>query len=277
MTTSAFTIETINEVFQKHAKERNIELPRVKVIIPVYNEEKSIENVVKRTCNVLSKMHLEHEILVIDDGSSDCTGEILGCLDVACAPNDKNRGKGYTIQKGFALAREDEYIVTIDGDGEHAPEDLPALLFPVLMNKADCVIGSRFTRYKNLEKGSYLNNQKRLSHLRKFGNWLFSTFMWFFTRRSIKDSQSGYRVFAPGIVKKLDIRSHGFMVETEITLQLIKQGYRVVEVPIHNGNPLRGSYMNILNDSVKIVLTIFRESFPKKVTPLIDGLIKKFN
>jgi len=98
----------------------------------------------------------------------------------------------------------------MDSDGEHYPEDIPLLLKPALLNQADMVIGSRFININGKRKGgSYLNNHKKYSQLRKFGNWLFSTTMLILTRKRVDDTQSGFRVFRPGVVKQLNVHRAG--------------------------------------------------------------------
>ncbi|OLS13078.1 MAG: glycosyl transferase family protein 16 [Promethearchaeota archaeon CR_4] len=243
---------------------------KVKVLIPAFNEARAIGPIIVRVQKVLQQINVPHEIIVIDDGSWDATPHIAFNLKATCNRNKYNRGKGFSIVKGFHLAKEDEFVITMDGDGEHYPEDIPALLRPVLLDEADMVIGSRFINVNGKRTGgSYLNNHKKYSLLRKFGNWIFSTVMLILTRKRINDTQSGFRVFRPGVVKKLCIQSLGFTIETEITAQVIVKGGRVKEVAIHNGIPLRGSYMHMVKDGLKIILTVIRAALPEQLKPIL--------
>ena len=97
--------------------------------------------------------------------------------------------------------------------------------------------------------------------------------MWLLTRKNISDTQSGFRVFRPGIIKHITVKSFGFTIETEITTQIIANGGRVKEVPIHNGTVLRGSYMRTLKDGLKIILTVCRDTFPKKFRPFFNTIL----
>ncbi len=163
----------------------------------------------------------------------------------------------------------------MDSDGEHYPEDIPLLLKPALQDQADMVIGSRFNNINGMGKGgSYLNNRKKYSQLRKFGNWLFSTAIWLLTGKKINDTQSGFRVFRPGVVQSLNIESLGFTIETEITSQVLVRSWRVQEVGIHNGRPFRDSYMHIIRDGIKIILTACKEVFPESSRPFFNVFLK---
>ncbi len=248
---------------------------KIKVILPAYNEALSIGPVISNVQKILTKLNLPFEIIVIDDGSNDGTGEIVKNLFVNYKRNRKNRGKGFSILKGLHFVDDDDFVIMMDSDGEHYPEDIPLLLKSALLNQADMVIGSRFCEIKGeMNGGSYLNNQKRYSQLRKFGNWLFSTTIWVLTRKKINDTQSGFRVFRPGVAKRLAIQSHGFTIETEITTQVLMSGGRVKEVAIHNGKPFRGSYIHIMKDGFKIILTACKEGFPKILRPYFDKILK---
>ncbi len=244
---------------------------KIKILMPAYNEARAIGSVLVRVQNILRQMNVPHEIIVIDDGSRDETAEIANGLCVICNRNKKNRGKGFSIVKGFHLAKPDEFVIMMDSDGEHYPEDIPMMLKPALLNQADMVIGSRFINVNGKRgRGSYLNNRKKYSQLRKFGNWLFTTVMLILTRKRINDTQSGFRVFRPGVVQQLNIQSRGFTIETEITTQVLAKGGRVKEVAIHNGKPLRGSYMSTVKDGIKIILTVCKETFPEKLKSLFN-------
>ncbi len=248
-------------------------LIKAKILLPAYNEEKTISEIIQRVKSVIQYMDLSAEIMVIDDGSRDRTAQIVRDLGVTCYSNKVNRGKGYSLIRGFRMVHDDEYVITIDSDGEHFPEDIPALMAPALLNEADMIIGSRFIDIRGkIGNGSYLNNGKKYTVLRKVGNWLFSKVMWILTRNEISDTQSGFRIFRPGIINQLILQSKGFTIETEITAQVIREQGRVKEIAIHNGQPLRGSYTRIITDGLKIIFSVCRETFPMSLRRLIDTL-----
>ncbi len=240
----------------------------IRIIIPVYNEEKAIEIVLRKTQKVLEPEY-HFNITAIDDGSKDHSQSILlqSPIPAEVLINKQNRGKGYTISRGFSSCKPDEIVVFMDADGEHPPEEIPNLIAPIIRNEADVVIGSRFLRRKNIknDKGSYLENQKEFSYLRKFGNFIFSILVFIFHHQFITDTQCGFRAYAPGIIKRFKNSSIGFQIETEMAIKCIQMGYRVKEIPINSGISSRKSHMKIISDSFKIGLLIIEMSLPKSL------------
>jgi len=119
----------------------------ISVIIPVFNEELTIGNVIERVKVVLQKIGLKYEIIVVDDFSADKSLELSTNQGAKVYSLKEHMGKGYALRAGFAKAK-GEIITTIDSDGSHRPEELPLLLTPILQNKADLVIGSRYLSQK---------------------------------------------------------------------------------------------------------------------------------
>ena len=114
----------------------------VSVVIPAYNEEKTIGDVISETISVMESLKLPYEIIVVDDGSTDDTGQIAARYKATVLFNGKNQEKGYALRKGFQHAQGD-IIVTIDSDGARNPKEIPDLLHP-LLNGIDMLAGSRF-------------------------------------------------------------------------------------------------------------------------------------
>ena len=119
------------------------------IIIPVYNEELTIGNIIDRTKKVMQQTGLKIEIIVVDDHSYDKSLEVAKERNVKIFTLKQHLGKGYALRAGFAHAKGD-IIVTIDSDGSHQPEELPEVLAPVLEDKADLVIGSRYMNHKKV-------------------------------------------------------------------------------------------------------------------------------
>ncbi len=117
------------------------------VIIPVYNEEQTVGNIIERTKIALQQQGLDFEIIVVDDQSHDRSVEVAKRHSVRLFSLKQHLGKGYVLRAGFAKAKGD-IIVTIDSDGSHRPEELAEVLAPVLQDKADMVIGSRYLNHK---------------------------------------------------------------------------------------------------------------------------------
>ncbi|MHA1728292.1 MAG: glycosyltransferase family 2 protein [Promethearchaeota archaeon] len=241
--------------------------------MPVYNEGKSILKIVDGINICLKNKPYFYRITIVDDGSTDDTFEVLknSSYKLNLISNKVNSGKGISLRKGMAQCTEQEIVITLDGDGEHIPEDIPSIIRPVVEETAKSVVGTRFEdnrflRFLNPKfSGSYSNNKKRFNFLRRFGNWLFSLFIWIATGVWLNDSQSGFRAFAPGVIPSLNLICNGFQIETEITMQLIKKGYNIEDVAIQTGRVNRPSYMGIVKDSFKILITIFRLKMPYKI------------
>jgi len=207
----------------------------------------------------------------VDDDSSDSTRQILDNLDVQRFYHRKNLGKGDVIKNVLGFLAPEEIIVTMDGDGEHDPRDLPKLLDPILTGHADIVIGSRFLR----DDAGYLGRAKSGKHIKNLGNKLYSLLLWIFTRKVIKDTQSGYRACKAKTAKRLHLSSDGFRIEMEMTVKALKRGYRVCEVAIQNRQGQRKSHIKIFTDGAKIAMTVLRESLPKQVKRVMDWLLPR--
>lgn len=261
---------------------KNISFP-IHIIIPVYNESKSILHVLSEIQRTLQ--NIPYFISIIDDGSTDDTLQQLEdyCCNkpvfdnIQIIRNSRNVGKGQTLQNGLNIADKNEIIIFIDGDGEHPPREIPRLILPIIKGEADFVIGSRFIKKKPSSRSykiNYLNNGKQFTRIRQFGNKFITFAIFACFRQIISDSQSGFRAFAPGIIKSYNTRYSGFEIETDMLLHYIKQKYRIMEVPIECGLSSRESHMNIIRDSLKILLVILEYRFPK-FSRLISLLIRK--
>ena len=245
---------------------------KINIVIPIYNEGKSILKLVKKIHLVLQDT-LQFRITIVNDCSTDNTLDLLknSSVETNLISTNENSGKGVSLIKGFDQCTNKEIIVTIDGDGEHLPEDIFPLIQPIIRGFAQATIGSRFRDnrffnfFLNNNKGSYSNNGKSLNYLRRFGNWIFSMFIWMSTRVWIVDSQCGFRAYAPGVIQSLNLNCKGFQIETEITMNLINKGLKIIDVPIHTGKGNRPSYMDIVIDSIKNGLTIIRLKLSRKI------------
>jgi glycosyltransferase involved in cell wall biosynthesis len=221
----------------------------VSVIIPAYNEEKTIGNVIGETINVMDNRDLPYEIIVVDDGSTDKTGRIASQYKATLLTNKTNMGKGYCLRRGFQRANGD-IIVTIDSDGEHQPKEIVDLLEPIL-NGIDLVAGSRFL-------GESRNFTTRLNGI---GNNLFNISIKLLTGTQITDSQSGFRAIKKEVLDAINLESDGYEIETEITVKSIMKGFRFQERPITcQRRRYSTSKIKILKDGTKIVKTIISSS-----------------
>jgi len=217
------------------------------VIIPMFNEEPTVGDVIDRTKEPLQKLGLEYEIIVVDDRSWDKSVEIARGRGAKVYRLKEHMGKGYALRAGFAKAKGD-IIATIDSDGSHRPEELPQLLAPILQNKADLVIGSRFS-------GPKPTSGKKFNAA---GVRIFNLLIKVFTGAEVSDSQSGYRVMRSVVLENLSLKSDEYQIESEMLVKIAKKGFRVCEVPISFEQRTYGrSRLDPIVDGVKIFLSIF--------------------
>jgi len=194
--------------------------PLLSVIMPVYNEEGTIEEIVSRVLAV----PLPIELIVVDDGSTDKTRALLSKLAEArqfkVFLQDENRGKGAAVRKGFAEASGDIFIIQ-DADLEYSPEEYPELIDLIVRGKADAVYGSRFLgRHRAFLFTHYLGNR----FLTLVTNVLYNTIL--------TDMETCFKAIRADRVRQMTLRSNRFGIEPEITAKLFKMGCRVYEVPI---------------------------------------------
>ena len=216
------------------------------IIIPVYNEELTIGNIIDRTENALQKIGIAHEIIVVDDRSYDKSLQEAKKRNVRLFTLKQHLGKGYALRAGFAQIKGD-IIVTIDSDGSHRPEELQRVLMPVLKERADLVIGSRYLNQKDVAARK----------LNAFGVRIFNYLIQLFTGVAITDSQSGYRAMKREVLFKQKLRSGGYEIESEMLVKTAKQGFRVTEVPISFEQRTYGrSGVDPMVDGSKILLSI---------------------
>ncbi len=200
------------------------------VIMPVYNEVDTVWEAVRQ----VQGMDVVKEVIVIDDGSTDGSREILSRLEAETRkdndpPNELkviyqpvNRGKGAAIRSAIAQATGDMIIIQ-DADLEYDPQDYKNLLDPILSGKADVVFGTRF----------YGGGPHRVLFFWHYlGNQILTLFSNFLTNLNLSDMEVGYKAFRAEILKSIRIKSNRFGFEPEITIKIAKKGLRVYEVPI---------------------------------------------
>ena len=191
------------------------------IIIPVYNEELTVGDVIDRAKAAAEQTGLPTEIIVMDDHSYDKSLLVAENRGVKLFSLKKHLGKGYALRAGFAKARGD-VIVTIDSDGSHKPEELPEVLAPIIRDQADLVIGSRYMDHKHVA-ARWLN---------AFGVRVFNFLIEMATGVAITDSQSGYRAMTREVLRSQKLYSGEYEIESEMLVKTARKKFRIAEVPI---------------------------------------------
>jgi hypothetical protein len=215
------------------------------VVIPAYDEGRTIRELVRRALAHCS------EVAVVDDGSSDGTADALAGLPVTLLRHDSNRGKGAALATGFewALANGADAIVTLDGDGQHRPEDIPRLLAAAEMHPDRLVIGAR------------LFGREAYPRARNFANNFADFWVAWAAGHPVADSQSGQRVYPARLlqeVTQLRKRASGFTFESEVVICAAQHGFMTVSVPIEAIHCASGrqSHFRPTRDITRIVAMI---------------------
>jgi glycosyltransferase involved in cell wall biosynthesis len=224
---------------------------KVSVIIPVFNEQGTIEAILQR----VKAQDIVTEILVIDDGSTDGTREILASMDeseqLRVILHDSNQGKGAAVRTGFQNAKGDVFLIQ-DADLEYDPRDYPKLIQPIQEGIADVVYGSRFLGGPRRSVMFWHMVANRM--LTFMTNLLYNTIL--------SDMETGYKLFRREIVEGMKIHANSFDFEPEFTAKILKKKVRVYEIPISfNPRDYEEGKKIGLRDAFQAVWTLIKYRF----------------
>jgi glycosyltransferase involved in cell wall biosynthesis len=209
----------LDRVYEKQSS--IIHVMNMTVIVPVFNEEKTIEEIIRR----VNKTGLASEILIVDDGSIDGTRAVLSRIEkqdhVRVVYHEENKGKGAAVRTGIEHATGDVILIQ-DADLEYDPRDYPNLLRPIEEGIADVVYGSRF-----------LGGARRpILFLNMVANKILTLTTNILYNNILTDMETGYKVFCRHVVQEMPLHARGFEFEPEFTAKILKRKVRIFEVPI---------------------------------------------
>ncbi len=220
---------------------------RYAVIIPALNAERTLRQVV-----VDARAQLE-PVVVIDDGSRDATGDVARTAGASVIRHDVNRGKGGALKTGFRWAMENGFdgVITLDADGQHLASEIPKFLRERERGGADLIIGGR----------SHLFGE--MLPRRRTANRVSAACIAWAAGVPITDSQSGFRFYSSSLIRKLELRTNGFDMESEVIVRAGRGGFPIVTIPIDLGfvDGISTSHYKPLKDTLRIAWTVFRTRF----------------
>jgi glycosyltransferase involved in cell wall biosynthesis len=224
---------------------------KISVIMPVYNEEDTLREILRR----VREVDLEKEIVVVDDGSTDGSPDILReeekAGDLRAFYHEQNQGKGATVRTGIEQASGDIILIQ-DADLEYDPIDYPALLWPFQRSNATVVYGSRFRGGPH--KAMLFTHMIANKILTLVTNVLYDSIL--------SDMETGYKAFRAEVIKDIPLRARGFEFEPEVTAKLLKRGHRIFEVPIsYSGREYHEGKKIGLKDAVIALWTLIKYRF----------------
>jgi len=216
---------------------------KIGVLICAYNEEKHIRKVVGKCLKYLK------DVIVVNDGSSDGTLEELRKTRALIISYKKNRGKGYALKKGFGYGRKNgfDYLILMDGDGQHDPAELPKFLKAIKLELPDLVVGCRTKRHSDMP------------YVRRFSNFSTSVLLSAKGRKWVKDTQSGYRAIKLSYLKNLKLKRTRYDLESEMLMKMMKQKAKIKCIGIKTiyGDEVSG--IHPIKESFRFFRTLFRK------------------
>jgi len=201
---------------------------KVVAILPAYNLEGSIGNIVARTIPYVD------QVMVVADGSSDDTAGAARAAGAMVPEPEFKRGKGFALIKGIECSKAEapDIVIVMDADGQHLPEEIPTMLAPLTTNDQASGREATSNSVVDMVVGSRMLGTLRTSRVNKFGNWGLKIISFVVTGRWLTDTESGFRAFRADRLYAMPLRSVGYEIESELLLRGLHAGFRVVEVPI---------------------------------------------
>ncbi|MBU4252429.1 MAG: glycosyltransferase family 2 protein [Candidatus Omnitrophica bacterium] len=210
---------------------------RTCVIIPTYNESRSIADLI----NQVTKLGLE--VIIIDDGSTDDTVKIVTACGVKVLVSLRNMGKGASLIKGyhFALQQGFDEVISMDGDGQHSPDDLLAFIQKARNSQSALIVGNR------------MGMTKGMPVLRVITNFLMSKFISLVVGQQIPDTQCGFRLIKKELLSKIDLSTSRYETESEVLIKAAHLGFKIESIPVKTIYSGGKSQINFLVDTLRFL------------------------
>ena len=212
-------------------------------VIPAYNEEEALPEVISKTLKYVDR------VIIVNDGSDDKTAEVAMEAGAEVINHSTNLGKGEALKSGFKVIKEDAIIITIDGDGQHNPDEIPDLVKPIIESGADLVNGSRYMNGPEENTPAY----------RRVGQKVLDIATNISAGIKITDSQSGFRAFSPKSRDCFRFKDTGFGIESEMLVDAAEAGLKIVEVPITVRYDVDGSTKDPITHGVGVLFNIAKD------------------
>ena len=214
------------------------------VVIPAYNAAQTLPELITRCRKAAPGLPL----VVVNDGSSDSTVEVLAALELTALEHEHNRGKGEALKTGFEYAARRGFaaVITLDADLQHAPESIPAFVAAYRETAFDIIVGARTVARSVMPLSRWWTN--------KTTSWIISKM----TKQRITDSQSGYRLIRTKVWQDIPLSTTSYDLESEILIKAGQMGYRIGEVPIETIYTGGKSYINPWTDTWRFIRLVWR-------------------
>lgn len=220
-----------------------LERMKICVLIPAFNEERSINWLVRAVRG------LGFDTIVIDDGSKDNTAKIARDNGAEVLRNKHNLGKGASLRKAFALVipRDHDAVIIMDADGQHLPSDIAPFVECFLKLNPGIVVGNRMLKAKGMP------------FIRWCTNWAMSFVISIMCGQRVPDSQCGFRLISMGLLRKMNLNTEKFEIESEMLLEASRQGFRIESVPITTVYEGQFSAIHPIHDTIRFFNFIFKK------------------
>lgn len=218
--------------------------PKIIAAIPAYNEGQFIAKIVSKARRYIDK------VIVVDDGSTDNTSKVARAAGAEVIRHKTNQGAGAAVRTAFKAAKRGhaDILVTLDGDGQHNPDEIPRLLAPILDGEADLVIGSRFLR----------SNFRQMPRYRKFGIDVITFLYNLGSKLKVSDSQCCFRTQNRRLIEAVNITDTGFGFSVQVLIQARKRGFNIKEVPVSCIYHSQGSSLNPVAHGLGVAFSVIK-------------------